>query len=141
MYANHWSLGKHYQCSNKKQKIQIDNNELLEIDSDKSDGEVKYFDVDKNELPDINCPNNYNCIIQMSIENAHLDDSFLQGSIIEIECNFTARESNSDEPLYNGSSKTVGELLLILEFIKTSSHLGDVTQSLILGIFYQLKMQ
>ena len=28
----------------------------------------------------------------------------------------------------------VSELLLILEFIKTSNHLGDITQSLILGI-------
>ena len=49
LITNHWSLGKHYQCSNKKQKIQIDINELNEIECDESDCEVEYFDVDNNE--------------------------------------------------------------------------------------------
>ena len=131
---NYWSLGTHYATKNKKQKVVIDDHE---IQSDDSDCEIEYFDNEAIQIPDqpdIQYSKNSHIIIHMSLENATLEDSYLQGSIVETECNFTTPLCNNDEPLYNGSSKSVGELLLILEFIKTSSHLGDITQSLILGL-------
>ena len=72
--------------------------------------------------------------MKLSIDNSHLSDLYLKGSIVETECNFQLSIDDANEPLFNGSDKTVSELLLILEFIKTSNHLGDITQSLILGI-------
>ena len=107
---NYYSLGTHYATKNKKQKVVIDDHE---IQSEDSDCEIEYFDNEAIQIPDIQYSINSHIILKLSLENASLEDSYLQGSIVEKECNFTTTLCNNDEPLYNGTSKSVGELLLI----------------------------
>jgi len=136
---NYWSLGNKLPSRkkidlNNRRKIDMEEDELVGIDMSDGDEDNQHFDSDCDLISEISNSNDKYLIFQLSIDNTQLTDVYLTGSVIETECNFHLSLEDSQEPLFNGSKKTVSELLLILEFVKTSNHLGDITQSLILGI-------
>ena len=99
------------------------------------------FDLDTfNETPllPVSPSTNKELLYTILRDNINLTEAYLDGSFIEVECNFKKAINEIDETLYSGSSHKISDVVVMLEFLKTSNHLGDTTQSILLGLLGSL---
>ena len=129
-----------------KKRIWITDEVNLDIYETFDENETLYDDANQTDLETNNLASvlpgsiltNKEILFKMLIDNINLTEAYLDGSIIEIECNFKNAISEIDDTLYFGSSHKISDVVVMLEFLKTSNHLGDTTQSILLGLLGSL---
>ena len=73
-------------------------------------------------------------LVNVINNNRDLSEFYLVGSDNIQSCNVEKFDDIYSSPLYPGSDTTVFDLIIVLELIKTTIKLGDVNESVILGL-------
>ena len=105
--------------------------ELDLIDTDCEDNINTQFDNDSdtNTTMDDIISDSFNDVIS---NNINLTELYLKGSVVIV-----SNKINNEllkQPIYSGSSILVSDLMLYLEFLKTTLKLGDLNETIILGL-------